>query len=524
MVLEGWGYWWKGALLGVAYSISYLLMWALSADQLYFPAGLRLAALLMFPPRWWPFLVAGEAAALLHLRIPQVNDYGLLFVVISSITIMPFVAGILKTLPKRISSAEDAFWFLPLAASVPVFTTAANTFLTFVVMKEVRAGVDWTNTIVIMVGAYLGILTVAPLALVWKYRNNEFPFPRPLARDACIALAANALLGAFVLLVPDEFSDARNILRVSMVLPAVVLTLVHGWRGAAIGVAIANVAIGITIHHTLSLGSHDPISFSAQLVMAIASSTLLIAGSTVTRYYEQARQHGLDKYQSLLFARTSFAVNEQEIRHRLSKIGNVGDDVYASLIQVSHRLKQRGHHAAALEVQTAAVDKARLYKEQMHIIYPDEVETHGLYHALESSPLAEAWHDLCVIKYDLKGNSEHISSDLQLMAYRVISDIMSTLITTGHREIIISARTWNLTNYTGLAIKIAIPAGEEFNSYVQKIENFDVTGRVKACGGKIRRRKRYIWFSMIEPSAYRSILQRTPGFSTDQVTKPSGAV
>jgi hypothetical protein len=482
------------------------------------------AALLLFAPRWWPFLIIGEAGALLTIRIPQIDSYGIPFVAISSITIMPLVACIVKAIPKKISFADDSYWFLPLAAGIPIFTTIVNIGLTFIVMKDVRPGVDWTNSVVIMAGAFLGILTLAPLGLAWKQRAPAFPFPRPLVRDAFIALAANVVLAAFAVLVPKELSDAANILRVSMVLPAVVLTLAHGWRGAAAGVAIANLAIGLTIHHSSQWGSHDPISFSAQLVMVIASSTLLLAGSTVTRHYKVARQHGLDKHESLIFSRAAFSVSEQEIRHRLQKIGGVGDDIHSTLLDVAKGLRERGHHAAALEVQTVAVDKARQYKEQSHIIYPGEIEQLGLYHTLVDGPLAHAWRELCAIGYDLRGDVEILSPDLQLMTYRVVNDVVSTLVATGHHEIVIAARTWKYGRYVGMVIKIAVPRDEGLNSHIQKIENFDVTGRVKACGGKMRRRDSYILFSMIEPAAYRSILQKASNLSTDQLTTPSKAV
>ncbi|MFL8093248.1 MASE1 domain-containing protein, partial [Xanthomonas vasicola] len=47
----------EGLLLSLGYCVVYLLVWHLSVDQWYLPAGLRAASLLFMPYRRWPFLL-----------------------------------------------------------------------------------------------------------------------------------------------------------------------------------------------------------------------------------------------------------------------------------------------------------------------------------------------------------------------------------------------------------------------------------------------------------------------------------
>ncbi len=46
----------------------------MSLDQFYLPAGVRVAAVLLFPPRWWPYLLLGEYAYFAKMRVPMIEN------------------------------------------------------------------------------------------------------------------------------------------------------------------------------------------------------------------------------------------------------------------------------------------------------------------------------------------------------------------------------------------------------------------------------------------------------------------
>lgn len=66
----------RGMLISVCYCLVFLMLWRFSLDQWYLPVGLRVVTLLYRPYREWPFLLAGDAAAMLFLRIPWASFRG----------------------------------------------------------------------------------------------------------------------------------------------------------------------------------------------------------------------------------------------------------------------------------------------------------------------------------------------------------------------------------------------------------------------------------------------------------------
>ena len=66
----------RGALISVCYCLAFLSLWYCSIDQWYLPVGLRVITLLLRPYREWPFLLAGDAAAMLWLRLPLSYSQG----------------------------------------------------------------------------------------------------------------------------------------------------------------------------------------------------------------------------------------------------------------------------------------------------------------------------------------------------------------------------------------------------------------------------------------------------------------
>ena len=76
----------QGLVLMLIYAVACVATRKLSVDQFYLPAGVRVAALLLCPPRLWPYLLLGEYAYFAHLRIPLLEKYGLAWVLPVSYT------------------------------------------------------------------------------------------------------------------------------------------------------------------------------------------------------------------------------------------------------------------------------------------------------------------------------------------------------------------------------------------------------------------------------------------------------
>ncbi len=114
-----------GFALAAAYA---LLCWAarqVSMDQFYLPAGIRVAALLLFPPRMWPYLFLGEYAYFAHMRVPMIERYGVAWVILSSAFLMPAVALIVRWHRRMMAARTDA-WFISAAITCAATATLLN--------------------------------------------------------------------------------------------------------------------------------------------------------------------------------------------------------------------------------------------------------------------------------------------------------------------------------------------------------------------------------------------------------------
>ena len=93
--------WWKeglllkvrirpaGLMIALLYAVAYWATRQLSLDQFYLPAGIRVAAVLLCPPRLWPYLLLGEYAYFAQSRVPMIEKYGLTWVIVASAFLMP---------------------------------------------------------------------------------------------------------------------------------------------------------------------------------------------------------------------------------------------------------------------------------------------------------------------------------------------------------------------------------------------------------------------------------------------------
>ncbi len=129
--------WWKeglllkvrirpaGLMLALLYAVAYWATRQLSLDQFYLPAGIRVAAVLLCPPRLWPYLLLGEYAYFAQSRVPMIEKYGLTWVIVASAFLMPAVMLIVK-LQRRLMAESQTIGLLLIAAASSVVVTLLN--------------------------------------------------------------------------------------------------------------------------------------------------------------------------------------------------------------------------------------------------------------------------------------------------------------------------------------------------------------------------------------------------------------
>lgn len=265
-----------GFVLAAAYALSCWAARQVSMDQFHLPAGLRVAALLMFPMRLWPYLILGEYAYFAHMRFPMIDTYGLAWTILSSAFLMPAVALILHW-HRRLMDARTDAWFISAAMTSAVVVTLLNLGFSHLLWPVPHRNDFLTDATRGALGQFIGILTLAPLALLWTRRKSGWEWNRRYAAATAGAATVIVGLGLLTLLVPASAPSLKITLQLLVALPAIALTCMHGWRGAAIAVPLVNMVIGLTSRGS-EPWSFDSSTFVAQQILMIAGVALLTLG------------------------------------------------------------------------------------------------------------------------------------------------------------------------------------------------------------------------------------------------------
>lgn len=480
----------KGLVLSAAYCASFLAAWYLSFDQWYLPAGLRAASLLFVPYRYWPYLFAGDAAALLVIRVPKAEQYSMLWAYLSPFLLMPMVSSLALLLRNTLKTTQDKARWLPLAAlSIAVWSSVSNMMLNYFLYGP-RASVSFANLYKFSVGDYLGILMVVLPVLLFMGRNNGQVKPRHALRDTLIAGAAIFVLYCIAAVPTLEAAFHQGLLML-MLLPVVGLTFRHGWPGAAIGILVVNVVTAMKIPYMNTPGTYDAEIFVTQQALAIAATGLLMLGSVISDLFDKARSAGVAEKEALLLAQNSFLSSESKLRDQVIYMAQMQlrlDDYRDELVDW---LKQHRHFEAAMDLNNRGVAHARLFDQQALALYPMRIEAQGLYSVLNAEAFTDFWTNDTAVRYQLRGQPKQLTVDLQLAAYRCVCNAFALLSECDPKQYTVRSRVWRYGGKRGIAmLVIAKPtAGRELqHDQAGLLAAMELEGRVKAHGGAVRRR------------------------------------
>ena len=312
-MVRGATYFFQGLLLTALYGFAHFVLVDVSTTHWYLPAGLRFAALLVLPARYWPFLYVAECGSMFAMKMPWVWQRGLPWVIVSTVTAMPPVAITIYAMKRwsklpSIVKGRDILALIAGAAIIAVVTTAVNTACTYALMIGASAQPMLYIVGIWVLGQFLGILMFAPATILWSNRHRSVLVRRTLWRDGFIAASATGCaIAAFSYVTSEVHDSVLQCLRLAAGVSALALTYRHGWRGAALGVVLGNLAIGITAGP-----AYEPATLVAQEVVALLGTALLIAGGELTHHYEKAVRQESARNDTAKAARRIWADNEHE--------------------------------------------------------------------------------------------------------------------------------------------------------------------------------------------------------------------
>ncbi|MET0550941.1 MAG: MASE1 domain-containing protein [Xanthomonas sp.] len=488
----------KGLLLSTVYCAGYLLAWRLSLDQWFLPAGLRAAVLLFMPLRLWPYLLLGDAAALLALRVPMIDEgQSAAWAYLSPLLLMPLSALVPLWFRRRVP--DVMVWqqrLLPVVLGMALWGVLINKALNWLLDGPVT-DINIENALKFWIGNYLGILVFVLPALLWVRREGTALMSRGLMHDSLRAALMVAALFAAAMNVPDGV--ARQFLLVMMIVPGFWLTLGHEWRGAAVGIVMADIAVAMALAKSHQAGAFDLETFYVQMLVSFAATTLFVLGTRIAGVMDQARRLGFAEQEALQVAQASYMSAERTLRNRVIEYTDIHVHINKLRRDIATTLKQHGHYAAAMEMNRTGVIQAQLLDDYVAALYPLDIETHGLYGALNSIAFANACDT--EVEARLHGDSRRLSIGLQLAAYRCVLNAMEILPDAGRHTI--TARVWSARGKRGVVVTVeadaAMPGGGRKHHSADEMD-WELASRLKAHDGTCRRRhERKISFLISEP-------------------------
>lgn len=480
----------KGLALSVAYCGAYLFLRDASFNQWFLPAGLRAISLLLLPYRFWPYVFVGDAAALLTLRAPKADQYSESWAYLSPFLLVATIAIAPRVVRYRLHTVEDIGRWLPLVAlSIAIWSSICNNAINYF-LDGPTAYITPQGFMRYVIGDYLGILLIAVPVLFLKRQKSTHELQTNFLRDALVAIGIVAILFATVTLKQGIEPSLQQALLMLMVLPAIGLTVLYGWRGTAIGIVSANIAIGQTLTHTNVPGAHDSTVFIPQLALVIAASTLLLIGEKISQLFERARQLGISEKQALELAQSSFMSNERNLREKVLYMAQMQvcmDDQRKHLVEM---LKAHEQYSAAMLLNSKAVEHMQWFESQSDALYPLHIEERGLYAVIHPESFTDFWAGAADVHYaQMRGQPRTLTVDLQLAAYRCICNAFALLSDCAPEAYRVTLRVWHRGGRRGISIKMtATPTQPPQISRASTVAEVDLGRRVKAFGGALRRR------------------------------------
>ncbi|MCI2243821.1 MASE1 domain-containing protein [Xanthomonas sp. PPL568] len=509
------------AMLGAAlYAVAFRLAWVSSEDQFYLPAGLRVAALLFTPYRFWPAIFAGDALAMLGIRLPISAHLGAspMWAWATSLLLCPIVSlGPLLARARFMGSLTSERWLPLMLIGIAFWGVSASTALNWAFGGPVED--DLASYIYRFgVGQYLAITVATLPVLLWFKRKARSHVPPKFTRDAIVAVLGT--LAAYGALQLAATSWERLFLLGTMLVPPIVLCFRHGWRGAALGTLVAILSLGFSIPDTGLLGNKDLLVFVAQQSLAVIGTVLLVLGSTVSSEYENGARLQRAKQDALKLARWNHVSAEMLLRERAQSIADAQVEADAGWRDIVLHLKAQGRYGLALQANTLGFNNSRMLFEQVVSIYPLDLDSVGLFELLQSGEFVGiAYRDVETVS--LKGGAAKHSLALQLAAHRSITHAID-LLPPGLKRL--QLRTWKLGRRRGISISVRSATAMQLlvDGDTQRNAEIQLRAKVEAYGGAFKRRRTRVVLTLTEDVDQRletgTMIQLTPSLPFNALT------
>lgn len=288
-----------------------------------------------------------------------------------------------------------------------------------------------------LIGAFVGVMLLAPLAMWWMTRN-AVPDNRRILADGARSLLPAALV-FLALSVLAHSTQVTELLRLLLLVAVILFALVHGWRGAALATLAVSTAVAVLDH----LGDSATPVLLLQTFIAISGAMGLLFGAAVDDLQRQRAQ--LEAARTRADALTqrlsdAAAANLQaEERERKRIAGDLHDALGQSLTALqthlqlaSGRFEAAGQNLMLGELMMHARNMRHSIREVLERLRPSALDELGLYAALDRGSLRKMAEDAGLdYTVELLGDARllpHLNDTVRITAYRMVQEAVTNVV------------------------------------------------------------------------------------------------
>ncbi|HET6604413.1 MAG TPA: MASE1 domain-containing protein [Xanthomonadaceae bacterium] len=324
---------------GVLYALGWLLAFQVSRMYWFVPAGLRVGALLVAPPRVWPWLAVFEFSAILLLLGNRFEIYqtALGFALANFApwlvqAAVVWVSGLRGRAPDSPGRMAQLVLLFAVAAAA---TAAVLTVMTLIESRVTPPQVPQT-LVQYWIGDVVAMLIVAPVVLAVAAVLQGRAVIVGAVRELLLLLLPLLVFCCALALLYPQLSAYVLVLGLA---PMLLIAFRHGWRGAALALLMTSgavYAIGV-------FGAFEHGRELMQLIMAVLGATTLMLGAATDSLRLSNEQ--LDaRNRELAAASARQHEQSQALRQLSERLVRVQDDEHS---RIARELEDELGHAVS---------------------------------------------------------------------------------------------------------------------------------------------------------------------------------
>lgn len=424
----------------------------------YIPAGWRFAALAFLPWRYWPWIMGGEfaaryqvttswfgidsfAAAWAHLTDPAT----MALVFLAPLGSLPGLIALRSrtttaALLNGLNTPSGMGRLLLCALAAASGEAACNLLYLHIGHISVHTELGFGYARFVpgnLTGDYIGMIALAPalLAMLWTHRTTWTSGGADAALLAAFGIAYIAVLRSNVDLVAYDYA------RILVLIPAFVAAFRHGWRGAAIALALCSLLVALV---PAAMPTNPSRNLYTQMLLALAGSASLLLGAAIDAQRAsraalaaqnvalESANAGLDHLGAELrdAAQRNLRLEEEQRRRIATEIH---DELGQNLTAVHTRVKlaaDRLNAAQLGDVTTSIYEILATMRGSvrglMDSLRPPVLDEFGLVRALREGPLRDLAERAGLrYEFDLRGDPALIAAldeATQIAIWRIVQE------------------------------------------------------------------------------------------------------